>query len=226
MAGPLSNVGDFVEGKIFIDGQFGGFSESYKFRPDIDIISARTVLGNIIKARGRLLAKNHSILRGVVSQWSVNRDKHTPLGTSYSDYQPRLIGSEMAIEECNSTGTGLLYRFDSGVGKFANRLLRGVRDSWITANASTLGAFTDYALNAYLGGGPTPAYTDPVAAADLIGNYLAYVRDVTAIYVYDLASAPNVWIPYTFDSVQYRRVGSHDTGKRNSVSKGKKSVMS
>ncbi len=212
-------VADFIRGKISINGPVGGFTEVYDFNFDAANVSyVRTQISSIATARAKLLAKNHAIVDVSLSAWSRTRDAYPP-----ASYQatPELIGAEMTNPEvCNNTGLGLLFRFNTGDGKFVNRLLRGVRDSLVTDNGYTGAAFTGAPTGTILG-----SYTPPNTWADLLGNYLGLVRTLTSLMFFDDSNAPAVWTPYTFDSVMFRRVGSRDLGKRIGVSRGRQASM-
>ncbi len=213
----IANTPNFPVVTLKIDGEYGGWSEKYNLKPDVDLTAALPIAGIIATKRARLLARRHSILDCVISMKAVRNDSRNP--ASYQS-SPELIGSEMTDpEETNETGSGLLYTFLTGDGRRTNRLIRGVRDSWITRNRTSLAAATAYAV-----GGPYLTYSAPATALDLLGDYLAYVRDNTVL-IRGPFGGPPVWTPYTYTEYLYRRVAKHDMGKRIGISRGRQSTM-
>ncbi len=213
----IANTPDFAVVTLKIDGEFGGWTEKYNLLPSYDLTAALPVAGLIATKRSRLLARRHTILDTVISMKAVRNDSRNPASYVAS---PVLIGAEMTDpEETNETGSGLLFTFLTGDGKRTNRLIRGVRDSWITRNRNTLAAPTAYGI-----GGPYLTYVAPATAVDLLGDFLAYVRDNTVL-INGPTGGPPVWTPYTYTEYLYRRVAKHDMGKRIGVSRGRQSTM-
>lgn len=215
----LTPVSDFVEGVIKINGRIGGWSEKYRFNVGTNVTLAATRFAEIATARAKLLARYHSIVGSSLSVWSRTRDSY-PQPTFQTG--PELIGAEMGDPEtCNETGSGFLVRFNTNAGRFENRLIRGLRDSWIEDNVTTLAAYTVYA------DGAVPiAYNPPDSAVNLLGNYLALVRKHTQLFVASDDVLPDLFKVYSFETTQYRRVGKRDLGRRLGTGRGRQASMS
>lgn len=213
-----ASVPTFMLGRLYISGETSGWVENYPMNIQSDLTLARTNLATLATARARILAKGHKILRATVSNKEVRRD--AVIASGYV-YEPVIIGSEMdAPEETNTSGVGLLFRFDTGDGRFSNRLIKGVRDSWITRNRFTLGTPT-----AYPTGGPYLSYSAPAAALALLGDYLAKFRDLCCLFK-QTGTGPNSYTPFSYESYVFRRVSKHDEGKRIGIGRGRQSSMS
>jgi hypothetical protein len=211
-----TDVNDYMTGVILIEGKDGGQSERFNFNTT-SYATAKTGIETLATKFARILPAGFSILRATVSQKSVRGDAN--VGEGYT-YLPVLVGSESSIETPNNPGSGFLVRFDTGDGKFSNRNIRPVRDSWIADNRRGIAAFTVYAA-----GGPYLTYSAPAAEVDLVGDLLASIRDLTVLIRKSGFSNP-AYRPYTFTSWQYRRIATHDYGQRHGISRGRQPAYS
>ncbi len=208
---------DYHIGKLYIEAETTAWVETYPMNTIADVSVARTNLQTIATKRSRILARGHKIVRASVSRKAAARFT-LPVG-GYST-SPVLLGAEMTDPEyANTSGVGLLFRFDTGDGKVSRRLLRGVRDTWITRNRNSIGAPTVYGV-----GGPYLTYSAPDTALNLIGDYLASVRDLT-VMIKATGGSPASYVPYTFEEWSYIRVAKHDEGKRIKISSGRQRTM-
>lgn len=212
----------YTELKIFYNGADFGFSEIYALRAAGFTASESAAL-TLIDARRRLLASGINIVHAVLSDKATKGDSLVVQGYTSGNILLDAEDTAGTDDVMNDPQVGLLMRFDTGDGKFANRLIRGIRDSWVEDNKKTMDLGTDYAV-----GGPYLTYAvDPAldTSEDVIGNYCAIVRD----YTYLVRPSGNTLNPYDlniFALWQYRRVGAHQVGKRFGASKGRQPAYS
>lgn len=215
----VSDVEDFCEVTLKIDGPLGGFTEKHRLIQSLNLSNAKTTVAQIVTARAKVLARYHSIMDVTYSMYLAKRDARHDTGLLASAFGPSLLGAEMTNpEEADDTGEGLLFRFNSLDGKKSDYLLKGIRDSWVASNKKTIGAATVYAV-----GGPYLVYTPPDTEVHLVGNLMSILRDVTALYT--PVPSSTLFHNYTFDEFQYRKVGHHDLGARIRLSRGRQSNM-
>lgn len=214
-------VPDFMVATIKVNSKAkGGWSEKYVLNTT-DYATAKTTLATIINFRSAILAAGFSVIDGTCSKQSLKGDSVLPSGYSYL---PTLLAAEGAIEACNEPGDGLLYRFDTGTGKKSNRLIRGVRDSWILdfTNQLAVTVITDFT-----GIGARPAFGTSMV------NALTYFLKAVAVNTFlavdrnklNLDPAPDPSQRYEmvpFVRIQYRKAGHRDTGAGYSYKRGRK----
>lgn len=218
-------VQNYMEGKIFINyggDEGGGFSEIVK-QNVTDYATANTNLGLITTERAHLLPYNAQVVHATNSLKAVKNDSSIPTG--YSS-QPILLDAEADATTdslCNDRDVGLLFRFDTGVGKQQNKLLRMIRDSWVEDDVTSL---TLADINAPF----TPAVTAPADASALaIANYMNTLAYYTAffnpgLYQFDPLPAAKTfgWDVLPWTQVQYVRVGNRQMGRGYSVRKSRR----
>lgn len=216
--------------KVFFNSIDSGFSETYNL-DDISYALAETRSVLLIDARRTLLGNGLTIPYAVISEIGNPKDGMAPNGYGFVPLADSADAVAGTPDKINDPGTGLLWYFDTGLGFGVNRLFRGVRDTIISDNKTTLtlngGA---YAQNGpYLGGTAPPTYTaQPTgdAPADNWNNFIALARDLTFLVrpaPLTPATPYNV-VPFEVavgGGVSYVRVGHRDVGKRWSPSKGR-----
>jgi hypothetical protein len=214
-------ISDFMKGTVKINWKGGqGFQEQYNFDTTI-VANATSWLGTICNYRSLLLPLGFEIVWAQVSQLSVQRDSYVP--ASYF-FQPRLLGAESTVEACNNVASGLLYRFTTNGGQWGNRLIRGLRDSWIADYASTIGTPTVYASV-----GALPTIANGMSVVSAIGGYLSAVKLLTtSMKKIVTPPVPPATVPtISYNNVpwsgwQYQRIADRDVGKGYSMTRGRK----
>ncbi len=216
MPNPLAPVSDYMECKLWVDFRNGGWSEKYNLNTT-SYATAKTQFSQIITARAPLLSSDFRIVHAVISKKNIKGDSVFPMNQALLP-PPRKLDSESTVGVCNAPDTSLLIRFDSGVGKFGNRHIRGTRDTWVTDDLLQI------TPTAYAVGGPYLTYATPPTldtSAHVLGNYLAIVRDLTCLFKQTAAlTDPTPFTPYVFDFWQFQHVSAKDVGRRYSPSRG------
>lgn len=205
------SVTDRWEMKIYVDFRNAGFSESYLL-PDDTPTNIKPRAARLISARADILAKGFDIPHVSLGKFSVKRDSYRPATYRSGPINLATEATAADIAGCNDPEVGPIFRFDTGTGKYVNRVLRALRDAQIVDNASlnqTPTISTLAACDAYAGA--VAATTTHVAARDM---YLSMVLRYTRHYSKFGATLAGSFDETDFASIQYRRVGSHDTGER------------
>lgn len=204
-------VSDRWEAKIFVDFALAGFSESYHF-PDAAYATFKNTAKRLVNARADLLALGFSIPHVSLSKGAVNGDSYRSI---HDRTGPINLATETLITDiapCNDAEVGPLWRFDTGVGKFVNRCIRGLRDTQITNNAATYqSSSTDNQATCDAYAGAVAATTTHNAA---MKTFLSMIFNYTRHYSKLGATLAGSWDETPFASIQYRRIGSHDSGQR------------
>lgn len=183
-----------------------------------DFSVARPIAQFVAEARACILPLNTSLRRVKMSTIQAKFDSVYVLQNALVG---TLLAAEVALESCNDTEVGYLYRFQDGEGHHCQRLIRIIRDSWLAdrektqaASGSTLGTVTPS------GGGLVPI-APAMAAADALGNWLGAFRDNCYSF------RPSEAGPFPYDLISYNdyafsKVGFKKTGRSTLKSPGRR----
>lgn len=214
-----------MEGKLFINygGEGGGgFSEVYKMNTTV-YSTANANLLEIINNRAACLAYNFSIAHATNSRKMRKGDSSLPVGWNGT---PILLDVEAALDAdapCNDREVALVFKFDTGVGKQANRLLRAIRDQWVIDGESQVVYSVQSSPFAYTATVATDGYGTAVE------NYVNVVALHTSHFVPGMFAfsppSPTLtagWDPLAWAAVYYHRVGDRDMGRGYSARKARR----
>jgi len=233
----MAPITNFMEAKGFINftgATGGGFVENYKIdTTDYDI--AKQKLAKILTSRSAILAYAWGIVHATVSAKTVRGDssipqvdntRPTPASGKYCN-GPLLLNNnaiavpadevDLAVDAvCNDKEVALLFRFDTGTGKRVSRIVRAIRDSWVTNNLVQFGGMT-----------PSLPWTEPdTAALDTysvaLNNYLRQVAFQTRYMEKIPATSPQEYNALAWASIEYQRVSYRDMGRGFSDSRGRR----
>lgn len=205
-------VTEYAEAKVRINFKTsGGLTENLQFNTAI-IADAKALCLAYCNYRAAILPKDFEIVAAVVSLKTKKFDRYPVTGFATKGI---LLAAEMTDPDpCNVPQDGLLYRFDTMAGKATNRLLRLVRDSWITNKQAMFGS-------TYLAAPFVPGAV-PVATEGYTVALDKWVKWVGANTVFHKLTAPNTWDVLPFQRIQFLRVSTRDFGKGYSMTRGRK----
>ena len=214
---------EVIRATFFMVYKGQGFSETYIIDED-NYPDAEPKAQAIMNARAALMPLGCTMDWARISKESVNRDSRALIvgsfkaGTLLSPVTAD-TDTETALEASNNVSSGLMYRFDGADGEWGNRLIRCVRDSWVTNQWIATVAAT------------TPAKTDaPVALAAgmtmqaALNHYLIAVMNNSVIF----GKSGIVDQPYRvtpIDQCRFRGVRKRDTGAPFGVSAGRRKKL-
>ncbi len=185
---------------IFINHGINGWSEKWHLA-DSDFAAAKAMAQLLIEARSFLLAKYHVI------EWAEVRQMEHPwaaLPTIGAPIQPLAIWNV-----CDNDASGLLWRFDTGYGRWANHLFRGVEDAEITDNEW----IRDGGI---IPSGPVLRPLDPTASTreELYAYAMTFIRDHAchAKKITPPDPDPAYWELTPWKYVIYRHVSKRNVG--------------
>lgn len=207
-------IPNYYKLKLWVNHVSGyGFSESYPLAtPDRGYAKADAAL--ICSNRALLLADGMSIVNSVISNSDTVRDSMLPAAHLIDPLELDTEDGE-GVEECNRMNEGYLIRLYTNEGKWITRLIRGLRDSWISGvNATVTPSATT---------GPG-SWTTPDAgftAADALGQFLSVLLHKTQ-YVKKLPTDPVSYDNIAWQGVGVERTGSRDCGPGYSPSRGRR----
>ena len=218
-----ANRAEVIRATLFFTYKGLGFSETYVIDKD-NYADAEPLAQQIVTARAALMPLSCTMDWARLSKESVQRDSRALIVGSYNSgtlLSPVTtdIDTEVALEASNNVSSGLMYRFDGADGEWSNRLIRCVRDSWITAQWIAVVAST------------TPAKADvPVAIAagmtmqDALNHYL--IRVMNNAVIYGKSGDPAAPFRVTpIDQVRFRGVRKRDTGAPFGASRGRRKKL-
>lgn len=226
----MASGSDLCRGKIFINSDEGlGFSESFYFDTG-DRSVARTKLMTIMKWRAGLLAGDCNIVYASISRLDSEKDALSVDLASVVSTPIELIASSTVVDAtpvvADETGNGasnldviergLLVRPFTFAGVGRNHLLRGIRDTWIEAQALLF--LPDFTAN-YATVQATAVVTATFTPEEVLGNLMTAIQNATVAIK---LTAPDTYTTINYDSIEYRRVSKHDCGAGYSLSKGRK----
>jgi len=122
---------------VKINGPDYGWTEEYALG-EIDFDAADTVAKKLLDARSRLFHSSVSIVHAVMTDAAVKRASR--IANNYNAI-PVLLDAEADLTVqavVNNDGVGMLVRFETANGEHSTRLLRGIRDSWVSDNKLVL----------------------------------------------------------------------------------------
>jgi len=185
-----------------------GWSEKYELGGLASYAAAKTAFNVITLARTMLLANTGDVVHARVSKKDTKRERKALDGLPL----PALdllaeAGPPIAIEACNDVKSCIQVALETADGNWANRLIRGVRDSWIANHACIV----------------TPSIPAAVTAADTVagkteavalGTYLRALLQYTVHLEPDPAAGQEgTFLSEPWDSAVVVQVTSRDTGR-------------
>lgn len=225
------SVNNYVDLKLKFGGPSARWTEKLQMANDTPANIAQRAT-RLINARTRLLALNFYLESAIFSYQNVLRDGYPAVGTwifGILIYDDVAAATETVIAPCNNSESGFEYRFQASNGHFDLRLLRGIRDPWITGNTYDPNYIDARATgNTYAVGGPylgttapDPTYTDGTdTATQLLHNYLSLVRDNTQYYRPD-PDVPGNFLQYVYQYYAFSRTASRQTGVVTDIPRGR-----
>jgi len=209
---------DLMIGTLYINGGGVGWAEKHFISTPqaspptaADYTDATNRFFKICTTRSWLLAAGFTIVWARVSSTFAVRDSVAAIagpivGGLLADETP----PEAVLEVCNEPDDALLYRFEDGVGRFGQRMVRGLRDSWIT-DTKAVGALTGpiFGPGTYTAGG----YANPTVKnrGNVLNNYLVSLQENTIMAAKKVAG-PNNWITFPLTNVIYRYAANRKSG--------------
>ncbi len=214
-----TNVVDYAKLKIHINHPTGGWSETYNM-PTAAIATLKSKAVSLISNRADILAKNASIAYASLSMEPTPKgDVYLPRGYRYAPINLATEALITNVATCNDWEVGPLWRYDTGEGKYTNRVIRGLRDAQIADNAAAYQSSTMFSLAA------TDAWAGAVANttthADALKYFLSSVYHYTRHIKGFEAPALTGFTSRTYSEVQYRKISSHDGGQRYGAKAGR-----
>lgn len=214
--------------KSYINYGNSGFAYDFNLGY-LSYAAAEPVAVLINNAIARTLPSGFGIAHSVLSDLKVLRDSMVVNGyTLYGD----IMDAEVAFATdslCNDPEVSFLVRFTTGLGKYANRQFRALRDDAVVDNTKVTVFTAPYAVNGpYMNDvGAGPVYAAGDAAADVWANLFSIIRDKTVLLSPSTQpSGAVLYYSYSFTGYAYRRISSHDVGKRFAPSSGKQANWS
>lgn len=193
---PSSVTDNLFQLVIFLNHEPNGFSETY-YLDEYDRSAALVKAAALVEARSFVMAKDHVIIWAEIRQHTPTRNIQAVIGDP--------IEALPQWDYCDNDGDGLLFRFDTDMGKFSNHLIRGVEDGEIYRNKWTRAPFA-------IPAGPFPRPADPTTAskADLWKYFLTFFRDNT---VHREILGPDIngvfqWNKLYYPLVMFKKVGA------------------
>jgi hypothetical protein len=129
-------------------------------------------------------------------------------------------GPPIAITECNDVKSCIQLAFETPTGAWANRLIRGLRDGWVTGHACTV----------------VPSIPAAITVADTVAGKTAavalgtYIRAVLQYGVHKYpdpaAGQEGTYLTEVWESGVVAQVTSRDTGRAFRSGRGRAPVFS
>ena len=221
---------DFIRGKVSVDSPGApGWQEQYDFNTT-DPNVAKTRFIELLNYRAAALPLGYTLRRPSLSQASVYRDSYVVTGfvavgqlVDLITYPPYALGAlETTMEGANDPNSGILYRFEDGFGRRWNRLIKGLRDSWIEPSNNFVGGEplavvatgrqNSFAYNAGPGASVDPALIMQDLVSAIVKNCMfSKITTVNQFPTrpYKLMTAD----PFVITRVLYQKVGARQTGE-------------
>ena len=125
---------------------------------------------------------------------------------------------ETVIETCNEPDDTLLFRLEDGVGHHAQRMIGGVRDSWITDNKILAALALSFDGPLTIGG--TYNVPAPLSALQVLTNFMAGLQQFTMLEQ-PVDVIPKVWNNYPNNNVIFRYTANRKRGRPFGQSRGR-----
>lgn len=218
------NVSDFMECKVFINNTLsGGWTEKYCVN-QTSYTAAQTVFETILNYRSTILANDYRTVWATMSKKTRKGDSEIP--TTYTTAPVRLAAEGVgAIESGNLQEDAALFRFDTGIGKFSNRAIRGLRDSHFASNTIANVPVFIYPIPA------TPAVPAlGTSLSNAVKAFLVCVANNTRFMKLAVTGTKDAggnlvgyeWDAIPYNRIQYRKVSHRDTGGGFNVKRGRR----
>lgn len=209
------NVAELIVARFHVVYSKQGFTEKYYINED-NYTDGKTKALEILDARADCLCKDAFIEWASISKLTETRDSKAIMSLAYRE--GHLLDAETAGNKgtCNNPEAAMQFRFETEDGKWANRNLRCVRDSWIANDwyASPVTAIAGLKADAYA------TSEDGMTSNDALGNWIkAVLKNVVIVR----PSGDNDF-PYQvrdFDVFNFRGIGSRDIGLPFGASRGR-----
>lgn len=179
-----------------------GFSEAWHL-PDATIDDARATVALLAEARSFLLPKNYVLEWAAVRQVAVEYREWACIGAPL-DPLPQW-------DVCDNDHVGLLWRFTTGNGQWANHLFRGVEDGEISDRG-----WTRYPFAIPVGPVARPVFPALATKAELYNYVLALFRDRTC-HAEDTDPSdpdPHDWQTTAWQAAIFRMVSGRNVGSK------------
>lgn len=220
-------ITDFWELTVHINFNKGGFTEKYRLA-DATVADAKSKAVKLISCRADLFSKGMVVAQASLSKYTKFKDFHYPYSYRYRSINLAGEADLDAIATANDFEVGPLWRFDTNMGRFGNRVIRGLRDSQIVANDAVYASsalHTQAQVDAWAG-----AVANTTTHAAVMQMYLSAVVHLTkhivvtskTAYVNGVRTMTGVqkdWV-----DIQYRKLGSRDYGARYGDTSGRQSA--
>lgn len=204
----------YFVGVMHIRGLNHGWAEKFNLGALSGYTDALNNMNYLVQARRMILADDFRIAYARVSKLDTAREAKAIVT---SDQGPLNLDSEagppIAIESCNEVKSCIHLRFETDDGNWANRFVRGVRDSWTSGALLTV----------------TPSVPGSVLITDLVAGKTAavalgsYIRTLLTIdkYRYKDGTGPVTYTSKIWTSYALRGITSRDTGKPFGAGRGR-----
>lgn len=126
-------------------------------------------------------------------------------------------------EPCNNAGTCFNFKFQTVDGKYCNRPIRLLRDSWVSNDYMTSLALVNGQIDAstvYFPAEVSGNYT----GVNALKNYLLSVMKNSYLHQKKVVAGAVQHNLLAFDSVIFRGVGTRDTGRPFGMSRGRRAA--
>ncbi len=185
---------------LFVNHGTNGWSSTWHLF-DQDFTSAQATAAELVEAFSWIIAKDHVI------EWAEVKRLNHPRAIQAAIGDP--LEALPFWDYSDNDATGLLFRFQTGTGKYANHLLRGLEDAEIVNNRWARHPFT-------LPPGLPVRPADPLLAskADLLRYFLCLFREKTC-HQEDLSTGlpgGEQWNLTPWSETIYRKVSSRAYG--------------
>lgn len=210
----------FYYGVLHVKGGGHGWCEKYHLGGLSNYVNARTAFLHIVLARTMILANDFVIHHARVSRLDVKRERKVVPGVPFSPLNTDTeAGSPPVITACNDVKSCIQISFETDTGAWNNRLIRGIRDAWVTGNTCVV----------------TPSIPASVVLGDLVagktkevalGSYMRAVMDLDVHkYADTTPGQEGTLITEPWTSAAVVQVTSRDTGKAFRSGRGRAPVF-
>ncbi len=206
-----------VIGTLFINGGTKGWSEKY-YLPETTLAAAKTNFAVLCAWRAAVMPRDFKMVWARVAFMDALRQSKAVLSGPLSPNDDGTTAADTAgYGPVNNTEDALLFRFETSVGDFATRSIRGIPDNQVTDDELTA-ALT-------IPASPPAAVPAGITADWLVnlGSFLSYLKANT-VQGKVISRAPlsvdlNAW-----ESVLFRRSAIRRTGRPFDTSVGRRLV--
>lgn len=216
---------DVMVGTLYFNYGAYGWSEKYYIgsrstneTPTAPYDQAAQDLFNLASYRGYLLGNNVKLTWARCSLLTRLRDSVAAIASPLS---PRKVGTETTVEAIDDPQTAILFRMEDGAGRYFNRHIRGLRESWVLDTelidsvwAAGITPASDFVAD------PTPTLYTPVQAFQ---NYLLALLAYT-VNVKKMTTGPSPYSVSAYNRTQFRKISSRKTGRPFGLSRGRASA--